>query len=165
MRLHILVLGILAGLSSVASAQRNCKKGIPCGGSCIAASKVCRVGLPTPTTTRDTVKPTAIAPPTATPLAVQGATTSTALPTRSPGVYDAFAIALREWSGHSVTVRNSADPQALRPPAVLSAVESDYLVILAGPNRIMVPYSSIEMAYSDGAPTATSAFLVIVMRR
>lgn len=25
-------------------AQRNCKKGIPCGNSCISASKVCRIG-------------------------------------------------------------------------------------------------------------------------
>jgi hypothetical protein len=29
-----------------AEAQRNCRKGIPCGNSCISASKVCRVGGP-----------------------------------------------------------------------------------------------------------------------
>lgn len=29
-------------------AQKNCKKGIPCGGTCIAANKVCHVGTSTP---------------------------------------------------------------------------------------------------------------------
>lgn len=40
------VLIILAMLipSAAASAQRACKKGIPCGGSCISANKVCHVG-------------------------------------------------------------------------------------------------------------------------
>jgi len=34
-----------------AEAQKNCRKGIPCGNTCIAANKVCHVGTPsTPTT-------------------------------------------------------------------------------------------------------------------
>lgn len=37
---------VLACLPSALAAQKNCKKGIPCGNSCIAADKVCRVGTP-----------------------------------------------------------------------------------------------------------------------
>ena len=41
-----------------AEAQKNCKKGIPCGNSCISASKVCRIGSPT-TPTNPSTSPTA----------------------------------------------------------------------------------------------------------
>ena len=37
---------LLAAAPSIAQAQKNCKKGIPCGNSCIAANKTCRVGTP-----------------------------------------------------------------------------------------------------------------------
>jgi len=42
------LLAILATVvcSEVAAAQRNCKKGIPCGNSCIAANRTCRAGPP-----------------------------------------------------------------------------------------------------------------------
>ncbi len=37
---------------SSAEGQKNCRKGIPCGNTCIAANKVCHVGTPsTPLTT------------------------------------------------------------------------------------------------------------------
>ena len=42
-----LVLGLL--LAVPAEAQKNCTKGIPCGNTCISASKVCRVGTSTRT--------------------------------------------------------------------------------------------------------------------
>jgi hypothetical protein len=29
-----------------AAGQKNCRKGIPCGNTCIAANKVCRIGTP-----------------------------------------------------------------------------------------------------------------------
>lgn len=38
------VVALLLLIAVPAKAQRNCKKGIPCGNSCISASKVCRVG-------------------------------------------------------------------------------------------------------------------------
>jgi hypothetical protein len=46
----------LLGLSLLvvgnAEGQKNCRKGIPCGNTCIAANKVCRIGTPsTPPTT------------------------------------------------------------------------------------------------------------------
>lgn len=34
---------------AVAAGQKTCKKGIPCGGTCISASKTCHVGTVTPT--------------------------------------------------------------------------------------------------------------------
>ena len=42
----------LSLLAGNAEAQKNCRKGIPCGNTCIAANKVCRVGSPSarPTT-------------------------------------------------------------------------------------------------------------------
>jgi hypothetical protein len=36
---------VLFAVSTEAEAQKNCKKGIPCGNSCISASKTCRVGI------------------------------------------------------------------------------------------------------------------------
>jgi len=45
----ILALVALTVSAASADAQRNCKKGIPCGGSCISATKVCRVGSGTAT--------------------------------------------------------------------------------------------------------------------
>ena len=36
-------------------AQKNCKKGIPCGNSCIAANKTCRVGTPSSSSKADTL--------------------------------------------------------------------------------------------------------------
>lgn len=33
-------------LAASADAQPNCKKGIPCGNSCISATKTCRIGTP-----------------------------------------------------------------------------------------------------------------------
>jgi deoxyribonuclease I len=50
MRIVIAVAMILT-LSASAEAQRNCKKGIPCGGTCISATKTCHVGTPTADTT------------------------------------------------------------------------------------------------------------------
>ena len=36
-----------------AEAQRNCRKGIPCGNTCISATKVCRIGSSTARTAED----------------------------------------------------------------------------------------------------------------
>lgn len=46
----LLALLIPAGLT----AQRNCKKGIPCGGTCISATKTCHVGTTQPSPQPDT---------------------------------------------------------------------------------------------------------------
>lgn len=43
---RVLAVVALLLLPSIALAQKNCKKGIPCGGTCISADKVCRVGTP-----------------------------------------------------------------------------------------------------------------------
>ncbi len=45
-------LGLSLLAVSKAEGQKNCRKGIPCGNTCIAANKVCRVGSPSarPTT-------------------------------------------------------------------------------------------------------------------
>jgi len=50
MRTVILILIAVSGamLSPYADAK-NCKKGIPCGNTCIAANKVCRIGSPSST--------------------------------------------------------------------------------------------------------------------
>lgn len=45
---EILICVALASIPSVADAQPNCKKGIPCGNSCIAATKTCRIGTTPP---------------------------------------------------------------------------------------------------------------------
>ena len=52
MRCALFVLGLSLLLVGNAEGQKNCRKGIPCGDTCIAANKVCHVGTPSnpPTT-------------------------------------------------------------------------------------------------------------------
>jgi len=57
MRRWLSLIGLLLLAPSVLSAQKTCKKGIPCGGTCIAANKVCRIG-----TARSTPAPASTAP-------------------------------------------------------------------------------------------------------
>ena len=42
---RLFIIGVVALLVSThsANAQKNCRKGIPCGRTCIAANKVCRI--------------------------------------------------------------------------------------------------------------------------
>jgi hypothetical protein len=40
------ILGLSLLVASNAESQKNCRKGIPCGNTCIAANKVCHVGTP-----------------------------------------------------------------------------------------------------------------------
>jgi hypothetical protein len=40
----VIVLVLALTFAPLAAAQKNCKKGIPCGNSCISATKVCRIG-------------------------------------------------------------------------------------------------------------------------
>ena len=61
-------LGLSLVLPGNAEAQKNCRKGIPCGNTCIAANKFCHIGTPsTPTTATPTPAPndsTAVTPTT-----------------------------------------------------------------------------------------------------
>ncbi len=43
-RVIVTTAGMLLLLTTRGAAQHSCKKGIPCGNSCISASKVCHVG-------------------------------------------------------------------------------------------------------------------------
>ncbi len=46
------LLGLSLLIAGSAEGQKNCRKGIPCGNTCIAANKVCHIGTPsTPPTT------------------------------------------------------------------------------------------------------------------
>lgn len=54
MRQLALAFTILLAIAAPAEAQKNCKKGIPCGNSCIAANKTCRIGSSSPTPSRTT---------------------------------------------------------------------------------------------------------------
>lgn len=44
MRTALFLAAIAALAAAPAAAQKNCKKGIPCGNTCISADKVCRIG-------------------------------------------------------------------------------------------------------------------------
>jgi hypothetical protein len=46
---RVLVALLLVVAAAPLSAQKRCKKGIPCGNTCIAANKVCHVGTPAAT--------------------------------------------------------------------------------------------------------------------
>ncbi len=54
-RLLLLAL-VSAGIPVSAHAQKNCKKGIPCGNSCIAANKTCRIGTTPAPSKADTMR-------------------------------------------------------------------------------------------------------------
>jgi hypothetical protein len=74
-----LVIGLVALITATAApveAQKNCRKGIPCGNTCISASKVCRIGSatarsageqPTPPPARPSAAPASLAPTPQTP--------------------------------------------------------------------------------------------------
>ena len=64
-RLLMLAVAALIAFPVAADAQKNCRKGIPCGNTCIAANKVCRIGTPA-------------APPTATPTPARSDSTAVA---------------------------------------------------------------------------------------
>lgn len=66
---------------------------------------------------------------------------------------------------YPVAIRKSGDAIALRPPMLLAEVLPQHVVILAGPTRAMLPFTSIEMAYSDRDPVSMDATLTIVVRR
>lgn len=51
-RCAIALIIALFALSATADAQKNCRKGIPCGNSCISANKVCRIGSSAPASER-----------------------------------------------------------------------------------------------------------------
>lgn len=47
-RLSVAYVGLLVLAPAVVFAQPNCKKGKPCGSSCIAANRTCRIGSSSP---------------------------------------------------------------------------------------------------------------------
>lgn len=51
-RLLAFVLAAVAVTAAPAEAQKNCRKGIPCGNTCIAATKTCRIGSSSPAPSR-----------------------------------------------------------------------------------------------------------------
>jgi hypothetical protein len=55
-----LTLVALMMMAAPLAAQRNCKKGIPCGNPCISANKVCHIGSSAPP---DSKPPTLVAVP------------------------------------------------------------------------------------------------------
>ncbi len=54
-RLLVFTVAALIAFPVAADAQKRCTKGVPCGNTCIAATKVCHVGTPS---TRPTTPPT-----------------------------------------------------------------------------------------------------------
>jgi hypothetical protein len=73
---RVLALALLLVVPTAAHAQR-CKKGIPCGRSCIAANKTCRIGSPDPS-------PPPVRMPASAPARYEPPTTSPAPTARQP---------------------------------------------------------------------------------
>src|SRR5687768_4550801 len=48
MRRIVLALAVAFLVPVALEAQKNCKKGIPCGNTCISATKTCRIGTTAP---------------------------------------------------------------------------------------------------------------------
>lgn len=49
---RVILIAACLVLPASALAQKHCRKGIPCGGTCIAANKTCHVGAPSTSNTR-----------------------------------------------------------------------------------------------------------------
>lgn len=49
---RVLLIALTLLLPAAAEAQKHCKKGIPCGGTCISATKTCHLGTIVPTPER-----------------------------------------------------------------------------------------------------------------
>jgi hypothetical protein len=80
-------LAVTAGASTL-EAQQNCRKGIPCGNTCISASKVCRIGSGSARSVADPVTPAPARPAApSSSLAPADATEQGTNPTSSAGEY------------------------------------------------------------------------------
>ena len=94
MRCALFVLGLSLLLVGNAEGQKNCRKGIRCGNTCIAANKVCRIGTPS-------------APPTTSP--TPATANSTAVATTSSVVWVASS------RGHTYYRRGCSTANRLSP--------------------------------------------------
>ena len=56
------ILGLSLLVVGNAEGQKNCRKGIPCGNTCIAANKVCHIGAPSAPPTTSSSDSTTVAP-------------------------------------------------------------------------------------------------------
>jgi hypothetical protein len=138
MRIALLLFaGILSVLPLRLEAQRNCTKGIPCGGSCIAATKTCHVG------TAGAAAPPAATGPTAAPRAVAAPQAATSMDAGGRWIADPFlknAYPMACPNGQSLA---SDAARARRTPRTFASREA---VVAAG-------YAAIEA----GCPTAIPA--------
>lgn len=158
---------LLAVVAKDAEAQRRCTKGIPCGGSCIAATKTCRVGAPSSEPTREPTpaQPSQPALPTQPPAArdpLANAPGSSAQSVATGGViHGSMAEAFRMAIGWRAEVQNARPADDwLREGSVLE-VRADYLVINAGGRAVRIPFTSIAYFYGSATSAAT---LVVVLR-
>jgi len=91
MRLLIVLVAMFFAANGL-EAQRNCKKGIPCGGSCISPSKTCRIGTsPAPAPARASTSDTLLSDGTPIPRLLGARRTSDAAPPPPVGLYDWIA--------------------------------------------------------------------------
>lgn len=82
--LSLAIIVAISALSVYPVEARNCRKGIPCGNSCISANKTCRIGSSSAPSTPRYVAPRVIAPaPIATPQ-VLAAPQAPAIPASQP---------------------------------------------------------------------------------
>lgn len=120
---------LLIALASPASAQRRCKKGIPCGGSCISATKTCRVGSGSSSGSGGSVYSPytlrSLAPPPPAPAqrrALEAAAARTRIPPNARYLGDGgFAVADPQapfvaWPAIGVYFAASCEPSHLVPP-------------------------------------------------
>lgn len=158
---------LLAVVAKDAEAQRRCTKGIPCGGSCISATKTCRVGSssepardPTPVPSRQPALPVRT-DTTAAPLALR--TTPSADPDPRPiGAWFEFAAAMRGYVGWSVTLKNSPNDDKSMRSGQIAGVASDHFTMTANARSVRIPFSALAMVVVESEPQRQ---LVVVFAR
>ena len=168
------VLGFLAvGLAANgALAQRNCKKGIPCGGSCISARDVCHVGggssssAPMDSAVARAKFDSAMREHQAFVNGMPGPTFAAVIPLKP--VWDSnpqLSISIQAWSGHRVKLRGSMPPVPFdSSTARLALIWSDRIVIRMGEASLVLSYGLIDAIYTSGSPAIDTTTLILALK-
>lgn len=151
-RLGICAITLVALWSNPAHAQR-CTKGIPCGGSCIAASKTCRVGAPPATKA-----PAAMATDSLREASLRRQDSILLASRNRRDTVAAVALPVSAFLSRmkldlplplSVSVISSEKQGEWMKEATLTELQPDYFVVERGPLLARIPLSSLLYWYTE----------------
>ncbi len=179
MRLFLKAVLLIAVSATAVSAQKQCKKGIPCGGTCISATKTCRVGsssgsssaggLQKPTDSLSDVLKARIDSAIREHRESAGPSPSTpsSAPARVVPWDEASQLSgsMQPWVGHRVKFVNAVELPAAATSARVALVYADRFVARSGTTSIVVPFNALQSIYAEMPPSEETAVVTVVFRR